>query len=126
MTLAHQLPNLQPAFLARSNLNLYYPHPCYLLIQQSHPPPSLQLALLALEPTSTILFTHMPLAHAPPNVQPTLLALQPTSTFLSTLMPHAHPPPILQPTLLALEPTLNILATPIPIANLSPNLHLLF
>ena len=55
MPLAHPPSDLQPAFLARNNLNLSYQYPCHLLIQQSHPPPYQQTALLTLEPTSTIL-----------------------------------------------------------------------
>ena len=73
MPLTNPLLNLQPAFLARITLNLPHTHPCHLLIQRFHPPPQIQPVVLALEPTSTILPTPMPIARLRPNLQPALL-----------------------------------------------------
>ena len=57
----------------------------------AHLPPNLLQALLALEPTTTILPTAMLLAHPPPDVQPALLALDSNSTILPAPMPPTHP-----------------------------------
>ena len=91
-----------------NQLHQSYPHSCLLIIQQSHQLPHLQTAFLALEPTSTILPTPMPLAHLAPQLQPAYLALERSSTILFKRMPLAHPPPNLQNALLPLEITSTI------------------
>ena len=68
----------------------------------AHPPPRLQSDLLALEPTSTILPTQLPLSHPPPNQKTCSTSLGKNSTTLRTPMPLTHLPHQRQPAFLAL------------------------